>query len=145
MKRSLGISVILLKRSLVVPILLLSSISLPYSLRTTFLSLLAILWNSAFRWLYLSFSTLPFTSLFSDICKSSSDNQFAFLYFFFLGMVLTHCGPLQWTLHVAIALCCYLSCLFHFLPSRRKKVHCFIGLALQFPFSSLWRKHACCL
>ena len=41
------------------------------------------------KWVYLSFSPLPFTSfLFSVICKASSDNHFAFLYFFFLGMVL---------------------------------------------------------
>ena len=44
------------------PILLFSSISLHWSLRKTFLSLLAIRWNSAFRCLYLSFSPLLFTS-----------------------------------------------------------------------------------
>ena len=44
-----------------------------------FLSLLAILWNSAFKWVYLSFSPLPLASiLFSVICKASSDNHFAF-------------------------------------------------------------------
>ena len=49
-----------------------------------FLSFLAILWNSAFRCLYLSFSPLPLASLlFSAICKASSDNHFAFLHFFF--------------------------------------------------------------
>ena len=54
-----------------------------------FLPLLAILWNSAFKWVYLSFSPLPFASfLFSAICKASSDSHFAFLHFFFLGMVL---------------------------------------------------------
>ena len=54
-----------------------------------FSCLLAILWNTAFKWVYLSFSLLPFTSLlFSAICKASSDNHFAFLRFFFLGMVL---------------------------------------------------------
>ena len=54
-----------------------------------FLSPLAILWNSAFRLVYLSFSPLPFTSLlFSAICKASSHNHFAFLHFFFLRMVL---------------------------------------------------------
>ena len=37
----------------------------------------------------LSFSSLPVASfLFSATCKSSSDNHFAFLHFFFLGMVL---------------------------------------------------------
>ena len=57
---------------------------------------------SAFRWVYLSFSPLPFTSLlFSDICKVSSDNHFAFLHFFFLGMVLTpaSCTMSQTSIH----------------------------------------------
>ena len=54
-----------------------------------FLTSPCILWKSAFRWVYLSFSPLPFTFLlFSAICKASSDNHFAFLLFFFLGMVL---------------------------------------------------------
>ena len=52
------VSLIFLKRSLVFPILLFSSLSLHWSLRKVFLSLLAILWNSAFRCLYLSFSPL---------------------------------------------------------------------------------------
>ena len=43
--------------------------------------------NSAFKWIYLSFSPLPFTSLL-NCCKAYSDNHFAFLYLFFLGMVL---------------------------------------------------------
>ena len=51
------VSLIFLKRS-VFPILLLSSISLHWSLRKAFLSLLAILWNFAFRRVYLSFSPL---------------------------------------------------------------------------------------
>jgi len=80
---------IFLQRSLVFPILFFSCISLRCSLRNPFLFLLAILWNSAFRCLYLSFSSLPFASLlFSTICKASSDYHFAFLHFFFLGMVL---------------------------------------------------------
>ena len=42
-----------------------------------------------FNWVYLSFSPLPLASfLFLAICKASSDNHFAFLHFFFLGMVL---------------------------------------------------------
>ena len=58
-------------------------------LRKALLSLLAILWNSAFRCLYLPFSPLPLASLlFTAICKASSDNHFAILHFFFLGMVL---------------------------------------------------------
>jgi len=64
------VSIIVLKRSLVFPILLFSSISLHWLLRKAFLSFLAILWNSAFKWVYLSFSPLPFTSLlFTAICK----------------------------------------------------------------------------
>ena len=58
------VSLIFLKRSLVFPILLSSSISLHWSLRKAFLSLLAILCNSAFSWIYLSLSLLIFTSLF---------------------------------------------------------------------------------
>ena len=82
------VSLILLKRSLVFPILLLISISLLWSPRKAFLSLLTILWNSAFKWVYLSFSPFLFTSLFSVICKASSENHFAFFHFFFLWMVL---------------------------------------------------------
>ena len=80
------VSLIFWKRYLVFRILLFSSISLHWSLRKAFLSLL-ILWTSAFKWVYLSFSPLPF-ALFSAICKASSDNHFALLYFFYLGMVL---------------------------------------------------------
>ena len=77
---------IFLKRSLVLPTLLFSSISLHWSLRKAFLSLLAILWNSAFRWIYLLICPLPFTSLlFSATWKASSDNHFAFLNFFSWG------------------------------------------------------------
>ena len=62
------VSLIFLKRSLVFPMLLFSSICLHWSLRKAFLSLLAILWNSAFKWVYLSFSPLLFASL-QDIIK----------------------------------------------------------------------------
>ena len=80
------VCLIFLKRSLVFPILLFSSISLHCSLRKAFLSLLAILWNSVFRWVYLSFSPLPLASLlFSAICKASSDSRSAFLHFFSWG------------------------------------------------------------
>ena len=86
MKCSFGISNFLEEISSL-SILLFSSIL--WLLRTALLSLLAILWNSAFKWEYLSFSPLFFTSLlFTAICKASSDNHFAFLHFFFLGMVL---------------------------------------------------------
>ena len=57
------VPLIFLKRSLVFPILLFSFISLHWSLRKAFLSLFAILWNTAFKWVYLSFSLLLFTSL----------------------------------------------------------------------------------
>ena len=80
------VSPIFLKQSLVFPILLFYSISLHCSLKKTFLSLLAILWNSTFNWVYLSLSPLPFASLlFSTICNASSDNHFAFLHFFSWG------------------------------------------------------------
>ena len=86
------VSLIFLKRSLVFPTLLFSSTSLHWSLKKAFLSLLAILWNSAFKWVYLYFSPLPLASLlFTAICRASSDSHFAFLHFFFLGIGLDHC------------------------------------------------------
>ena len=79
------VSLIFVKRSLVFPFLLFSSVSLHWSLRKASLSLLAILWNSAFKWVYLSFSPLLFASLlFTAIGKASSDSHFAFLRFFFV-------------------------------------------------------------
>ena len=63
-----------------------SSISLYCSLKKTLLSLLAILWNSTFIWVYLPLSPLSFTShLFSAICKASSGNHFASCISFSLG------------------------------------------------------------
>ena len=48
-------------------------------MRKAFLSLIAILSNSAFRWVYLSFSPLTFSSLlFIALCRASSDKHFAF-------------------------------------------------------------------
>ena len=48
-------------------------------------------WSSlelCIQMVYLSFPPLPFASLlFSAVCKPSSDNHFAFLHFFFLGMI----------------------------------------------------------
>ena len=86
------VSLIFLKISLVLPILLFSSICLHRPLRKAFLSLLAVLWDSAFRWVYLSSSALPLASLLlSAICKASLDNHFPFLHFFFLGDGLHHC------------------------------------------------------
>ena len=80
---------IFLKQALIFPLLLFSSVFTHCSLKKTFLSLLAILWNSAFGWVYLSLSPLLFTSLHSSaICKDSSDSHFAFLLFFFFGMIL---------------------------------------------------------
>jgi len=61
------VSLIFLKRSLVIPILLFSSISLHWLLRKAFLSLLAILWNSAFRCLYISFCPLLLLLFFSQL------------------------------------------------------------------------------
>ena len=91
------VSLIFLKRSLVFPILLFPSISLHCLLRKTFLSLLAILWNSAFKWV--SSSLLPVASfLFLAICNASSENHFVFLHLFFSEMVLvTASRTMSWT------------------------------------------------
>ena len=78
-----SISPVFLKRSLIFPTLLFSSITLHCSFKKTFLSLLAVLWNSAFSLVYLSLSPLPLTSLLSSVIyKISSDTHFAFLHFF---------------------------------------------------------------
>ena len=61
------VSLFFLKKPLVFPLLLFSSISLHWSLRKGFLSLLAILWDSAFRCLYLSFSPLVSLLFFSQL------------------------------------------------------------------------------
>ena len=86
------VSLIFLKRSLFFPIPLFSSISWHWSLRKAFLSLLAILWDCVFKWVYLSFSPLLFAShLFTAICKVSSDSHFAFFAFLFLEDGLDPC------------------------------------------------------
>ena len=82
---------IFLTRSLVFPIPLFSYVSLHWSVRKAFLSLLAILWNSAFKWVYLSFSPLPLASLlFSAICKASSAAAAKSL-----QLCLTLCDPID--------------------------------------------------
>ena len=48
------------RRSLVFPILLLSTISFHSSFKKAFLSFLAVLWNSAFSWVYISLTSLLF-------------------------------------------------------------------------------------
>ena len=59
------------------------------ALMKTFLSLLAILWKSAFHLVYIYLSPLPFTSLiFSAVLKAPSGNPFSFSHLFFLGMVV---------------------------------------------------------
>ena len=89
------VSLIFLKRSLVFPILLFTSISLHFHLRRfSYLSLLF------FGTLHSDgFSPLPFTSLlFSGICKASSNNPFAFLHLFFLRMILIAAScKMSWT------------------------------------------------
>ena len=57
--------------------------------RKAFLSLLAILWNSAFKCLYLSFSPLFFASLlFTLFVRPPQTSILLFVHFFSMGMVL---------------------------------------------------------
>ena len=77
------------RRSLFFLFLLFPSSFMHGSLKKSFLSFHAVLWNSAFSWIYLSLSPLLFASLPSlAIYKASSDNHFAFLLFSFFEMVL---------------------------------------------------------
>ena len=57
----------------------LSSFTLHWSLRKAFLSLVAILWNSAFKWVYFSFSHLLFASLIFIAVYKASSNRFFLL------------------------------------------------------------------
>ena len=83
------VSLIFLKRSLVLPILLFSSISLHWSLKA-FFSLLAILWNSAFKWVHLSFSPLPLLLYFSQLFLSLPPKTIFSIAFLFWGDDLDH-------------------------------------------------------
>ena len=85
------VSLIFLKIPLVFPILLFSSISLQWSRRKAFLSLLAILWKSAFKWLYFSFSPLLFSSLFSYLFVRPPQRAICFFAFLFWGDDLNSC------------------------------------------------------
>ena len=98
MKCSLTISNFL-KKYPVFPILLFSSISLHWSLRKAFLSLLAILWNSAFRCLYLSFSPLPSLLFFCQLfVRPPQTTILPFYIFHSLEMVLiTASHTTSWT------------------------------------------------
>ena len=107
------ISLIFLKRSLVFPILLFSSVSLHWSLRKAFLSLLAVLWNSAFKWVYLSFSHLPFTSLlFPAICKPPQTTILPFCISFSWGWLIT--PPVQ--CHNRLSIVLQVLCLSDLIP-----------------------------
>ena len=103
---------VFLKRSLIFPLLLFSSSYSHCSLKKAVLSLLAVLWNSAFSWIYLSLSPLLFTSLLSSaICKAFSDDHFAFLLFFSLGWF-----------------CLLLNVQYDEPPSLVLQAHCWVGL-----------------
>ena len=103
----LWIPPVFLKRSLVFPLLLFSSISFHCSVKKA-LSLLAILCNSALSWMYLSLSPLLFTSLLSsDICKASCNQittlpscfSFSLEWFFFFFL-----PPVQYYSSLSIVL-----------------------------------------
>ena len=77
------VCLIFLKRSLVFPIVLFSSTYLHWPLRKVFLSLLTIVWNSAFKWyifpFLLCFSLLFFSQLFVRPPQTAILPFFAFL------------------------------------------------------------------
>ena len=84
-------SLIFLKKSLVLPFYWFPLFLCIDHWKRLFLYLLSILWNSAFRLVYLSLSFLPFTSLlFSAVCKASSDSCFTSSAFLFLGDGFDH-------------------------------------------------------
>ena len=86
------VPLIFLKRALVFPIYCFPLLYLHWSLRKAFLSLLAILWISAFRWVYLSFSSLSFASFpFFWIFVSSPKTTI-------LHFCISHFGEWTWSL-----------------------------------------------
>ena len=84
------IAPIFLKRSIVFLTLLFSSIYLHCSFKEAFLSLLAILWNSAFSWIYLSLSPLLLLFFFSQLFVRPPQTSTLPSGISFLGMVSVH-------------------------------------------------------
>ena len=83
------ISLIFGKRYLVFPILFFSLYFFALIAEEGFLISPCSSLELCIQWVYLFFSSLPFSSLlFTTLCKASSDNHFAFLHFLSLGMVL---------------------------------------------------------
>jgi len=82
---------------------------------------------SQFKWVHLSFPLCLLASLlFSAICKALSDSHFAFLHFFFLGMVygVRRCFnfilsyvTFQFSQHLLLMSLSFLHCMF--LPCQR--------------------------
>jgi len=90
------------------PFLLFPSVFLHCWLKMVFLFLLAILWKSAFSWVYISLSPLSFTFLlFSTVCNASSNNRFAFLHFFFSWGWFCSLPPVQCYEPLSIVLAFY--------------------------------------
>ena len=96
------VSLIFLKTSLVFPILLFSSISLHWSLRKSFLSVLAILWNSAFKWVYLSFSPLPLASL---LFSAIYINMIIYIFSYHIWYIIIHNMMYN---HIYYSVCVYI-------------------------------------
>ena len=83
------VSLIFLKRSLVFPSLLFSSISLHCSFMKSFFTLLALLWRSVFRWVHFPFLLCLLLHLFAQLSvKLPQKTSFHSGISFFLGMVL---------------------------------------------------------
>ena len=91
------VSLIFLKRSLVFPILLFSSISLHRSLRRAFLSLLAIPWISAFRLEIFSFLLCLYLLLFSQLFVRPSETAILPFYIFGGMVLITASGTVSQT------------------------------------------------
>ena len=96
------ISSVFLKKSLVFPILLFSSISFHCSFKKAFLSLPALLWNLAFSWAYLFVSLLLLLLFFPQLfVKPPQKTTLPSWISFPFGMVLmtASCTALQISIH----------------------------------------------
>ena len=117
-----------------------------------FLSLLAILWNSAFRWVYFSLSPLPFASLlFSTICKAplTSHSRMSGSMWVIIPSWLS--GSWRSFLYSSSVYSCHLFLIsllllgpYHFCPLSSSSLHEVFPWYLLFSWSDLYLFPFCC-
>jgi len=139
MKCSLGISNFL-EGILVFPILLFSSISLYWLLRKAFLSHLAILWNSAFKWVYLSFSFCFSLFFFSQLFARPPQTAICSFCCVFVVVVVVLCRipEIQYPSLISFHFCLFLSIQVCWYNILKNLVHLLCNLKGLMPINRWW-------